>query len=291
VELADADLPRRLAREREKLPVPGMPLPPLADIAAGVPSKPRVWLIDEADDFIAADAKAGYPVLQELRALAEEGRAYFVLAGFWELYRAVVLDEKQPLRNFGEHLRLEPLDARAAMDLVTEPMKALGLAWDAPSTPEHLLEQAGRRANLLVLACKALVESLPPETHALTREHLERVLREDKDLRDQGRRWRGDHPLHRAVVRQALLLGRPTREEVRQALKARGADIRSTDFDEAMDHRELSYVLVPDSEGRLYCPVPLMQRYIESERGLESGLTEDLEDLRRRGLSGVPPPV
>ncbi|HEX8703888.1 MAG TPA: hypothetical protein VF815_33965 [Myxococcaceae bacterium] len=291
VELADADLHRRLAREREKLPAPGTPLPPLADIAAGVPSKPRVWLIDEADDFIAADAKAGYPVLQELRALAEEGRAYFVLAGFWELYRAVVLDEKQPLRNFGEHLRLEPLDARAAMDLVTEPMKALGLQWDELSTPEYLLEQAGRRANLLVLACKALVESLSSAAHTLTRKHLERVLREDKDLRDQGRRWRGDHPLHRAVVRQALLLGRPTREEVRQALKARGADLRSTDFDEAMDHRELSYVLVPDSEGRLYCPVPLMQRYIESERGLESGLTEDLEDLRRRGLSGVPPPV
>jgi WD40 repeat protein len=291
VELADADLHRRLAREREKLPAPGAPLPPLADIAAGVPSKPRVWLIDEADDFIAADAKAGYPVLQELRALAEEGRAYFVLAGFWELYRAVVLDEKQPLRNFGEHLRLEPLDARAATDLITEPMKALGLHWDAPTTPEYLLEQTGRRANLLVLACKALVESLPPETHTLTREHVERMLREDKDLRDQGRRWRGDHPLHRAVVRQALLLGRPTRDEVRQALKARGADIRSTDFDEAMDHRELSYVLVPDSEGRLYCPVPLMQRYIESERALESGLTEDLEDLRRRGLSGVPPPV
>ncbi len=291
VELADADLHRRLARERERVPADGSPLPPLEEVAAGVPSRPRVWLIDEADDFISADAKAGYPVLQTMRALAEEGRAYFILAGFWDLYRAVVLDEKQPLRNFGEHLRLEPLDSRSALALVTEPMAALGLQWDSPATPDFLVEQAGRRANLLVLACKALVESLPPDTHVLTREHLERVFREDKDLRDQGRRWRGDHPLHRAVVRQALLLGRPTREEVRQALKARGADIRSVDFDEAMDHRELSYVLVPDGEGRLYCPVPLMQRYIELERGLEVGLSDDLEDLRRRGLSEVPRPV
>lgn len=291
VELADADLHRRLARERERMPAEGSPLPPFEEMATGVPSRPRVWLIDEADDFISTDARAGYPVLQAMRALAEEGRAYFILAGFWDLYRAVVLDEKQPLRNFGEHLRLEPLDPRSALALVTEPMAALNLAWDAPSTPELLVEQAGRRANLLVLVCKALVETLPPDTHVLTREHLERVLREDKDLRDQGRRWRGDHPLHRAVVRQALRLGRPTREEVRQALKARGADIRAADFDEAMDHRELSYVLVPDGEGRLSCPVPLMQRYIETERGLEAGLTEDLEDLRRRGLSEVPPPA
>jgi len=291
VELADADLHRRLARERDRVPAGGAPLPPLVEVAAGTAARPRVWLIDEADDFISADAKAGYPVLQALRALAEEGRAYFILAGFWDLYRAVVLDEKQPLRNFGEHLRLEPLDPRSALALVTEPMTALGLQWDTPTTPEFLVEQSGRRANLLVLACKALVESLPPDTHVLTREHLERVLREDKDLRDQGRRWRGDHPLHRAVVRQALLLGRPTREEVRQALKARDADIRSADFDEAMDHRELSYVLVPDGEGRLYCPVPLMQRYIESERGLDAGLAEDLEDLRRRGLAEVPKPA
>jgi WD40 repeat protein len=291
VELADADLHRRLARERERVPPDGAPLPPFVEVAAGTPSRPRVWLIDEADDFISADAKAGYPVLQAMRALAEEGRSYFILAGFWDLYRAVVLDEKQPLRNFGEHIRLAPLDARPAVDLVTKPMTALGLQWDAPSTSEFLVEQAGRRANLLVLACKALVESLPPDTHVLTREHLERVFREDKDLRDQGRRWRGDHPLHRAVVRQALLLGRPTRAEVRQALTARGADIRSVDFDEAMDHRELSYVLVPDGEWRLYCPVPLMQRYIESERGLEAGLAEDLEDLRRRGLAEVPKPA
>ncbi len=291
VELADADLHRRLARERGLLPAGGAPVPSFEEVAAGEPRQPRVWLIDEADGFIVADARAGYPLVQAMRALAEEGRAYFVLAGFWELYRAVVLDEKQPLRNFGEQLRLEPLDARAALALLTEPMAALGLKWATPEGPEYLLEQAGRRANLLVLACKGLVETLPPDTHELTREHLEQVLREDKDLRDQGRRWRGDHPLHRAVVRQALLLGRPTRQEVGEALRARGADIRAMDFDEAMDHRELSYVLVPDGEGRLYCPVPLMQRYIESERGLEAGLVEDLEDLRRRGLSGVPPPI
>jgi hypothetical protein len=34
-----------------------------------------------------------------------------------------------------------------------------------------------------------------------------------------------------------------------------------------------------------------MQRYIESERSLEVGLTEDLEDLRRRGLAEVPKPA
>lgn len=160
-------------------------------------------------------------------------------------------------------------------------MAALGLHWDSPETVAHLLEQAGRRANLLVLACKGLIETLPSDTRSLSREHLERMLKGDRDLRDQCRRWRGDLPLHRAVVRQALLLGQPKQEEVRQALSAQGAQVPAADFDQALDHRELSYVLVPDAQGRLSCPVPLMRYYIGAERGLEAGLAEDLEDMAR----------
>lgn len=290
VVLGDADLQAHLATHLDPNQPVGAAIPPFRQLAAGDPGRPRLWLIDEVDAFVDADARAGYPTLGTMRALAEEGRAYFILAGFWDLYRAVVFDEKQPLRNFGEQLRIGPLDERAALALVTEPMAALGLSWDSPETTAHLLAQAGLRANLLVLACKGMIESLPRDTRTLTREHLERVLREDPDLRDQGRRWRGEMPLYRAVVRQALLLGRPTREEIREALKARGAVLRGEDFDRALDHRELSYVLVPDGDGRLHCPVPLMQRFIESERSLEAGLAEDLDDLRS-GRSAVPVPA
>jgi hypothetical protein len=279
--LGAADLVRQMAAQLDPHRPIDAPVPSIAQLAAGTRERPRVWLVDEADDFIAADAQAGYPVLREIRALAEAGQAFFVFAGFWELYRSAVLDEKGPLRNFGDAIRLPPLDPDASRKLITEPMAALGLAWDSAETVDHLLQQTGRRANLLVLACKGLIESLPPDTRSLTRAHLEQVLKEAPDLRDQSRRWRGETPLHRAVVRQALLLGQPTRDEVRQELSRRGAVLAGEDFDRALDHAELSYVLVPDASGRLHCPVPLMQRFIETERPLELGLSEDLEDLAR----------
>lgn len=292
VVLGGSDLVRHLVNHLEPNRLAGTgagaALPSIEQVAAGRPERPLVWLIDEVDEFVRTDAKAGYPVLQAMRALTEERRAFFILAGFWDLYQAAVFDEKQPLRNFGESLRLEPLDAASALALATQPMKALGLSWDSTETTAHLLEQTGRRANLIVLACKGLIEALPADERSLTRAHLERVLQQDNDLRDQSRRWRGQTALHKAVVRQALLLGRPTREEIRLALQARGSNPGSEEFDRALDHRELSYVLVPNAEGRLHCPVPLMQRFIEAERSLELGLAEDLEDLRR-GRSERPP--
>lgn len=286
--LAGADLLRQMAARLDPDLPRGSNLPSFEQIAAGTRERPRVWLIDEADEFITTETKAGNPTLRMMRALAEEGRAYFVLAGFWELYRAAVFDETGPLRNFAETLRLPPLDPDASHKLVVEPMQALGLSWDSDTTTSYLIEQAGQRANLIVLACKDMIESLSAETRTLTRAQLDNVLAEAKDLRDQSRRWRGNSALHRAVVRQALLLGRPTREELRSALQARGARLTGKDFDEAVDHVELSYVLVADADGRLHCPVPLMQRYIEAERSLELGLKEDLDDLAS-GRTEAPP--
>jgi hypothetical protein len=65
-----------------------------------------------------------------LRALAEEGTTYFVLSGFWELFRAAVFIADSPIRNLGELIRLGPLDEDAAAHLVREPMAALGITVD-----------------------------------------------------------------------------------------------------------------------------------------------------------------
>jgi len=51
-----------------------------------------VLLIDEADDFVHADRDKGYATLQTFRAVSEEGRAQFILAGFWSLYKQAALD-------------------------------------------------------------------------------------------------------------------------------------------------------------------------------------------------------
>ncbi len=283
--LADGDLVHHIHHhfnpdaERAAAPNPDL----FARIAAGKRNKPRLFLIDESDEFVLEDAQRDYAITKVMRKLAQDGLAYFVLAGFWELYAATWLDPKHPLLNFAEVMRLGPLDQESARKLATGPMQSLGLAWDAPETVRQLVRGAGGRANLIVLACKAMVESLDPKTRILTSDKLSAAVRGDADLREQLRvlRQRVYGPLHRAIVHQALLLGEATRDEVRAALRRRGLEATGTDFEQAFDRLELGYVLTADENDELRCPVPWAREQIERGGRLEERIEEDVAEWRQ----------
>lgn len=270
----------------------------LYELLAGTKDRPRLWLLDEADGMVRAEKESGQLLSRTMRALAEDGRAFFVLAGFWQLYAAVALDPNSPLRNFGRTLRLGPLDRDAARELATVPMDKLHLHYDAPETVEHLLEQTGCRANLVALACSGLIERLGPTERTFTRAHLDAVLQTDKELRDALVFWRGssggeglrndgisdaDRALDRAILRAALLSlrvgARPTRSELRTRLDATGLRPSGDMFQRSLDRAELCYLLIRDDQDRYFCPIPLIQRAVEREQPLEEGLREDVEDF------------
>jgi len=117
-------------------------------------------LIDETDLFLRHEAQAGYPQLAALRALSEEGRCHFMLAGFWDLYEAVTLDFASPLRNFGEVIHLGGLEDAACQALATVPMARLGVHFAEPDLPRQLVVACGRRANLVAIVCQQLLAQL-----------------------------------------------------------------------------------------------------------------------------------
>lgn len=294
VTLADGDLGHHLLHHldpgarRRSTPgaTPGaMSVDEVRDIVAGTRQRPRLWLIDEADRFVVEDAASDYVLTRMLRQLTQDGLAYFVLAGFWELYAATVLHARHPLLNFAELVRLEPLDRDAAWQLASRPMESLGLAWDGPGAVEWLLRGTGRRANLIVLACKGMIESLTPDTRTLTRERLEELVQRDKDLGDQLRVLRQDvyTPLDRALFYQALLLEERgeavTRAATRKALAGLGLDASADDVEQAFDRLELGYVLVDEGE-RLGCPVPFMQERSLRAGDMEERIRDCIEDWR-----------
>ena len=132
-------------------------------------------LIDEADLFVAAEAGRGFPLLSAFRTLSAEGRVHFILAGFWELYRTVGFDYQSPLRNFGDELRLGPLERDAALKLATEPMAALNLHYADPALPERIYERTGGRANLIAIVCDRLLAGLDGRTRVIDAAAVNRV--------------------------------------------------------------------------------------------------------------------
>jgi hypothetical protein len=268
----------------------------LFTLLAGERERPRVWLIDEADALVTASGWHG--TARILRALSEENRAHFVLAGFWSLYTAAALDTHSPLRNFGQTLRLGPLEREAARALVTEPLAALGLLFEAPELADRLLDETGCRANLLALCCDGLIRTLGPTDRMLSRSQLDRVLSSYSPLLDELKYWRtspvkSQAPLDRAVLRAALLLRQrnepASAATIRQQLQATGTRIPAEDYRQSLDRLELGYLLIPEAPAEpasvdprprgLRCPVPLIAAAVSQEQDFAAGIADDLTDL------------
>jgi hypothetical protein len=284
--LASADLMDEIASALDQ------PRPPsiaaFQDLVRGSRQRPRVWLIDEADKFAAADAASAQrsEVSWALRSLAEEGTTYFVLAGFWELFRSAVFSADSPIRNLGELVRLGPLDEDAAAELVRDPMAALGITVD-DEVVTGVLAATGCRANLLVLACQGLLERIGPEQKVLTAPDLEKVWNDHAALREALMYWK-DAPLDRAVGHAALSLDRPTRRDIEARLEASGIRAAASALDQTFERLELGYVLLrqADPDGgvdRWACPIPLIPRFEKRIMSWDDHLQRDAEELRRVG--------
>lgn len=242
------------------------------ELATGT-SVPRLWLLDETDRFVEDDARNGCPLTRVMRQLSQDGKAYFVLTGYWHLYEAAVRNRLHPLFNFAEVIRLGPLDSEGAMQLATVPMESLRLNWDSPATRERLVNGTGCRANLIVLACKALIEDLEQDTRLLTGERLERVVDKDPDLGDA---LRVHDRLDRILVYQAISMPAPSRNAVRTELHSAGLEASRDEYERAFDRLEMSHVLVPDPgrTNQLTMPVPFMRERIERGGELSSRIRD-----------------
>ncbi|OEZ00980.1 MULTISPECIES: ATP-binding protein [Stenotrophomonas] len=132
----------------------------VAELSARAAGRGLLLLIDETDLFLRAEAAQGYPQLLALRALSEEGRCHFMLAGFWDLYEAVTLDFASPLRNFGDVIHVGSLEEDACRALATVPMARLGVHYASPDLPNRLVAACGHRANLVAITCQQLLSQL-----------------------------------------------------------------------------------------------------------------------------------
>jgi hypothetical protein len=285
VALSGADLMGPIAQQLERA-VPSS-IAEFQAMVCGTKQKPIVWLIDDADEFAKAElaqtTPRPAPLCWTLRALAQEGSAYFVLAGFWGLFRAAVFDNNSPLREFGELMRLGPLDAVAAQNLVTQPMRSLGVTVD-PAVVQEILEQTGRRANLLVLACQGLVDRLPAEQRTVTMVDLDAMWDGHRALRDALDHWKSEL-FDRAVGHAALSLQLPIRKEIDERLTAVGIRLTGTELDLCLERLELGYALLRDVDpknglDRYRCPVPLIPYFELRTMSWNEHLARDADEIR-----------
>jgi hypothetical protein len=220
-------------------------------IVANQAGKRLFLLIDEADLFFRDEAQHGYRQLSTLRALSEEGRCWFMLAGFWDLYATAVLDYQSPLRNFGEVLTIGGLEPDACRELASVPLKHLRLGFASNALVDEVVEASGQRANLVAIICQECLDALQPGERAIQREHLQQALSSpavQDALAGWGRLSHDDEAcrLDRIVVYHTACHGQTSLQELLELFASRQQSVDVDALNRALSRLVLAFVLRRD---------------------------------------------
>ena len=124
-------------------------------------------LLDEADNFLTADSKAGegevgdFPVLNALKDVMEQSHRRFkaVFAGLHQVQRFFDASNT-PVAHGGDAIPIGPLRTHDACELVMDPLGALGYRFENPELVWRLLLVTNYQASLVQIVCDALVRYL-----------------------------------------------------------------------------------------------------------------------------------
>lgn len=239
-------------------------------------------LIDEADQFFQDQAKTGYAQLMALRALSEEGQCWFMLAGFWDLYCAAVLDYQSPLRNFGEVLTVGALELGACRELVQLPMAKLRISFAEPELVEQLIQASGQRANLIAIICQECIERLQPGERVISAQLLQQALSSQavqEALAGWGRLSADplENRLDRCIVYYLACHGQLRLSELLTLFQQQDISLQLEQVRGALLRLQLAFVIKVDG-SRYVFSIPLFRQQFEAG---------ELSQLLRHELDGL----
>ncbi len=247
------------------------------------PGQRRLFLIDQADQFVQTDRKNGYRTLNRFRSVSEEGHCHFILAGFWDLYYASVLDYQSPLKNFGEPITIAELEADACCNLAIKPMQSMNLRYESETLIENLLTATGQRANLIAIVCNEMLKKLQPHQRVLDEEDMAQALNSEA-VREALKGWgklsvdEQENRLDRTIVYATITQGEFKLGELMSVLETLGCTYTAEQVKQSLDRLALSFVIERESPGRYNYCVPLFREML---------LEEDVDELLRWELKDM----
>jgi hypothetical protein len=278
--------------------------PTLDEVVSAIANVPKksIFLIDEADRFVKHEKEIDYEVTEAFRKLSQEGKATFVLTGFWTLYFTVTSDYHSPLKNFGELIKLEGLDHDACRDLMIEPMKCIGVSYESESIVENVIEFCGRRPNLIAITCNEVLKNLgscieessdengrpckrkviKAESKRITQSDIDEVV-ENSSLEDYLKGWgsmsenEADNRLDRVIIYLTLEKESFRLADIDAWLKEQGKKIDANRIKSSLERLVVGYILQERKKNYSY-RVPLFREKL-LEDDIDILLDGDLEQL------------
>jgi hypothetical protein len=245
--------------------------------------KYRLLLIDEADLFIQAEIENGYPTLSHFRSLSEEGRCFFIFAGFWDLYKAALLNYHSPIKNFGKAVILSALETEACQQLATEPMTMLGIGYESESLVQQIVSKTGQRANLIAIVCDEMLKNLEKLQQVLTAQDVSRALA-SQAVHGALMGWQqltDDEPatqLDRIIVYATIEVSEFSLTDMMQLLNNYNYTYTTEQLNQSLARLELAFILQRERNRYRYC-VPLFREML-LEQDVQALLKQEFKSIR-----------
>jgi len=150
-------------------------------------------LLDESDNFLAADEHDGFQVVRQVADLMQRtnGRFRVIFAGVHHVQRFQAVPNN-PLAHLGEPQLVGPLETAAAQALVVEPLEAVGVRFENQHDASLVLSYTNYHPALIQFLCRSLLEKIMPRRsrqappYIVTQADIDAVYRTGK-VRDQMR--------------------------------------------------------------------------------------------------------
>jgi len=240
--------------------------------------KRLVLILDEIDELLKFDQNNDYELLRAFRMLFHERCCQIILSGFEVLYNSI-RDMKSPLYNFGGELKLGPLEEEYALDLITEPMRNIGINYENPEVRHLILGYTSCHPNLLQFFCKQLIEKISEretEKRTIFKDDIEELFNVEYDkyiLHDFYMFYEDIDDLEKLIV---LLLAESESDEndysfllIKDKLKGTWIELLEGKIHKTIQKLVLRFILIDKGQGRYSFALPhfpaMLKKRIDSD--------------------------
>jgi len=222
-----------------------------------------IFLIDKIDSII--KNRLFYTIFDYFKDINSRKNVFFIMTGFWELYKELNIKETSPLQNFAKVKEIsDKLDRKTAIEMINNSMRIVNIGC-AYGIEDKIFDNSGGKLSLINLICQELLNTLP-NNKMINNQNLEQVLSGTRLLNEVRRLNTFDNGLERIILYLVVDKNEFTFKELANELNAHGIYTTINDIKYYLRKLLLKDVFIEKGEYFIFT-IPLLQKILREEKG------------------------
>ena len=238
-----------------------------------------VCIFDEVDELLAYDTQEKEKLFKTFRTLSQRENIRFVFSGTTTLVRRVQ-DPDSPFFNFCDLIKIELLEEKAARELITMPMKTLGVKFDNEAViVRSILDLTARHPNVIQYICDSLIKVInKKQKRTITEQDLDSVTTSQEFYEYfESLIWGQSTTIEKLIIYAMWFKPKFTESEVIEEFKQHGIPFEGV---KASLETLITYSTLSKENDKYFLTFREFAKFIEKQRNIKA-LIEQYQQERR----------